>query len=210
MINLNVPYLSDAYIASVACSFLKKNDLASIPINIEYIIEFKHGMDIVPLPGLQSWFDIEGFSTSDFSTIYTDQFVYEQRPYRYRYTLAHELGHKVLHQEYLSKLKFSSISEWVNVVDQLDPADHSKMEYQAYTFAGLVLVPPELLRAEFTNQLSLHAHQITQARSKGINRDDYVDTVVSEIAYGLSPTFEVSTGVLSRRIKFESLDQEIP
>jgi len=111
MINLNVPYLSDAYIASVACSFLKENSLASIPINIEHVIESNYRMDIVPLPGLQKVFDIEGFSTSDFSAIYVDQSVYEQKYYRYRFTLAHELGHKVMHQEYLSRLKFSSIAE---------------------------------------------------------------------------------------------------
>lgn len=209
MINLNVSYLSDAYIASVACSFLKENDLASIPVNIEHVIESNCRMDIVPLPGLQRVFDIEGLSTPDFSTIYVDQFVYEQRYYRYRFTLAHELGHKVLHQKYLSKLKFSSIAEWKNTLDQINPSDHSKMEYQGYAFAGLVLVPLEFLRTEFKEQLRLLKPQIEQAQSNGLSRDDYVRTVLDEIAYGLSPRFEVSTDVLSRRIEFESLEQSI-
>lgn len=209
MINLNVPYLSDAYIASVACSFLKENSLASIPINIERVIESNYRMDIVPLPGLQNAFDVVGFSSSDCTVIYVDDFVYKQRYFRYRFTLAHELGHKVIHHKYLSKLKFSSIAEWTKVIDQLDPWDYEKMEYQAYTFAGLVLVPPEFLKTEFNKQLHILEPQIEQAQSKGINRDDYVHTVLDGIAYGLSPIFKVSTDVLSRRIGFECLEQEI-
>lgn len=209
MINLNVPYLNDAYIASVAGSFLKQNHVISIPVNIEYVIESNYRMDIVPLPSLKMAFDVDGFSTSDFNAICVDQFVYEQRYHRFRFTLAHELGHKVLHQEYLSKLKFSSIAEWKNVVDQLDPSDHSKMEYQAYMFAGLVLVPAEFLRVEFKEQLRLLESQIEQARSIGLSRDDYVHTVLYEIANGLSPKFEVSRDVLSKRIKFESLEKSI-
>ena len=208
MIKLNVPYLNNEYIASVADSFLKNNQLISIPINIEYIIESNYRMDIIPIPSLKMVFDIDGFSTSDFNEIYVDQFVYEQRYHRFRFTLAHELGHKVMHQEYLSKLKFSSIAEWKNVVDQLDPSDYSKMEYQAYMFAGMVLVPAELLRVEFKEQLRLLETQIEQARSNGLSRDDYIPTVLNEIAYGLSSRFEVSIEVLSRRREFECLKQE--
>lgn len=207
MINLNVPFLSDAYIASVADSFLKQNHLISIPINIEYIIESNYRMDIVPIPSLKTAFDIEGCSAFDFTAIYVDQYVYEQRYNRYRFTLAHELAHKIMHHEYYNKLKFSSISDWASLVEQIDENDRSKMEYQAYMFAGLVLVPPEFLRIEFDKQLRLFESQIEQARSNGLSRDDYVPTVLDGIAYGLSPRFKVSTGVLSRRIKNESLEQ---
>jgi hypothetical protein len=209
MINLNVPYLKDSYIASVADFFLKQNHVISIPVNIEYVIESNYRMDIVPLPSLKMAFDIDGFSTSDFNAICVDQFVYEQRYHRFRFTLAHELGHRVLHQEYLSKHKFSSIAEWKNVVDQLNPSDHSKMEYQSNVFAGQVLVPKEFLRVEFKEQLRILEPQIEQARSSGLSRDDYVHTVLYEIANGLSPKFDVSVDVLTRRIEFESLEQEI-
>ena len=52
MIKLNVPYLKDSDIASVADSFLKQNHVISIPVNIEYVIESRYRMDIVPTPGL--------------------------------------------------------------------------------------------------------------------------------------------------------------
>ena len=83
------------------------------------------------------------------------------------------------------------------------------MEYQAYAFAGQILVPIEFLRIEFKTQLSLLNGQLEEARRQGLERDDYVHTVLDEIAYSLSPRFEVSSNVLSRRIKFESFEQEI-
>ena len=209
MINLNVPFLKNEYIASVADSFLKQNQLISIPINIEYVIDPKLRIDIVPTPGLQDLADTDGYCSSDCTAIYVDEFVYKKRYFRYRFTLAHELGHIVLHKLYFSKLKFSSVSEWANVADQIDPWDYSKMEYQAYMFAGMVLVPAEFLRVEFKDQLRLLEPQIEQARSDCLSRDDYVPTVLNEIAYGLSPRFEVSKEVLSKRIKFECLEQEI-
>jgi hypothetical protein len=111
MINLNVQYLSNAYIASAADSFLKENRLSSIPVDIERVIEFNYRMDIIPVPNLQTAYDIEGCSAYDFTAIYVDQYVYERIYNRYRFTLAHELGHKILHREYYSKLGFSRISE---------------------------------------------------------------------------------------------------
>ncbi|MHC4533961.1 MAG: ImmA/IrrE family metallo-endopeptidase [Planctomycetota bacterium] len=209
MIQLNVPYLKDSDIASVADSFLKQNHVISIPVNIEYVIESSYRMDIVPTPGLLDLADTDGYSSADCTAIYVDEFVYNKRYFRYRFTLAHELGHIILHKIYFDKLKFSTVSEWKNVVDQLDPSDYSKMEYQAYMFAGMALVPAELLRVEFKEQLRFLDTQIEQARSKGLSREDYVPTVLNEIAYGLSSRFEVSIEVLSRRIKFECLEQEI-
>lgn len=209
MINLNIQYLSNAYIASVADSFLKQNRVTSIPVDIERVIEFNYRIDIIPVPSLQAAFDIEGCSAFDFSAIFVDQYVYEQRYNRYRFTLAHELAHKVLHQEYYKKLAFSSISEWANVVEHIDENDRSKMEYQAYAFAGLILVPPKFLRTEFEEQLCLFKPQIEQAQSNDHGRDDYLNTIADGIAYILSPKFQVSASVLSRRIKNDCLEQEI-
>ena len=83
------------------------------------------------------------------------------------------------------------------------------MEYQAYTFAGMVLVPAQFLRTTFNEQLRLYESQIEQAKSNGLSRGDYVHTVLDKMVYDLSPKFEVSMNVLFRRIEFESLEKEI-
>ena len=209
MINLNVKYLSNAYIASVADSFLNENRLSSIPVDIERVIEFNYRMDIIPIPSLQMAYDIEGCSAYDFTAIYVDQYVYERIYNRYRFTLAHELGHKILHREYYNKLSFSRISDWANIVEQIDENDRSKMEYQAYMFAGMILVPKEILRVEFNKQLPLIQSHIEQAQLNGISREDYLPIMTDAIANKLSPKFEASRSVLNKRIVFERLQEEI-
>jgi Zn-dependent peptidase ImmA (M78 family) len=166
-------------------------------------------MDIIPIPSLQTAYDIEGCSAYDFTAIYVDQYVYERVYNRYRFTLAHELGHKILHQEYYNKLNFSRISEWANIVEQMDEGDRSSMEYQANMFAGMVLVPKEILRVEFNEQLQLIQSYLEKARSNGMSREDYLPIMTDAIANGLSPKFEVSRDVLRIRIEFERLEQEV-
>lgn len=69
-----------------------------IPVPIEQIIEFRFGIDIVPMPGLSN-FDTVAYISHDLTEIRVDDFVYHHRPNRYRFSLAHELGHRVLHAD---------------------------------------------------------------------------------------------------------------
>jgi hypothetical protein len=209
MINLNVKFLTDDYIASVAESFLKKNSLTSIPVNIEGVIEFNYRMDIVPTPGLLGLLDTDGYCSPDCTAIYVDQYVYERIYNRYRFTLAHELGHRVLHKHYFSELVFDSYSEWLKVMDQIDSWDYKKMEYQANMFAGMVLVPKEILRVEFNKQLQLIQSHLEQAKLNGISREDFLPFMTDAIANVLSRKFEVSGECLRIRIVFERLQEEI-
>ena len=209
MVNLNVKFLSHDYLASVAESFLKDNSLTSIPVNIERVIEVKYQMDIIPIPGLLGLLDTDGYCSHDCTAIYVDQYVYERIYNRYRFTLAHELGHRVLHKRYFSELVFDSSSDWLEVMNNIDSWDYKRMEYQANMFAGMILVPKEILRAEFNKELPLIQSHIEQAQLNGIKIEDYLPFMTYAIANILSPKFEVSRKVLTIRIEFERLQEEI-
>src|SRR3989304_6797469 len=105
-------HLTYSQIATESLNFLYQNKATSIPIQIENIIDLNYNIDIIPTPGLQNLYQVDGFISSDYSCIYIDNFVYENRYYRYRFTLAHEIGHLILHQKYLSQCQFNSIDEW--------------------------------------------------------------------------------------------------
>jgi hypothetical protein len=211
MSSLGVRYLDYAEIASVAASFLRDKQLALIPIDIEGVIESAYRTDIVPLPSLQIAFSIEGFSTPDFSAIYVDDYVWRSSENRYRFTLAHELGHHLMHSKYLNMLGgYVSVKQWAQVVEQIDPKDHGKMEFQANSFAGLLLVPPNHLKTEFAAGLQSLDSELDQARENGLKRRDYVQYVSEQLAYNLSPRFQVSADVITRRIQYDCLDKLIP
>jgi len=76
---------------------MRLNPTRVIPVPIEEIAEFKLGVNIIPIPNLQKTFEVEGFISSDLQNIYVDQFILYERPTRYRFTLAHEIGHIFLH-----------------------------------------------------------------------------------------------------------------
>ena len=95
--DLNIPWLSPREIRSKAGGFLEQtHPTGAIPVPIEIMVE-RLGVDIVPLPELQANYDIDGTISSDATALYVDEWVSQHRANRYRFTLAHEIGHVVLH-----------------------------------------------------------------------------------------------------------------
>lgn len=210
MINLDVDFLQYSTIAEFAEKFLKSHNINTLPVPIEEVIDVEYGIDIIPTPGLLSLHSIDGFITHDFSRIYIDQFVQEQRPYRYRFTLAHEIGHYIMHKDYLDMVSLGSIDEWRQFIEEINPDDHSKMEYQGYSFAGLVLVPPNELAIQFNTFLPEVEPLIAEAKSEGISRDNYLEYAKDKLAALMAPVFQVSTDVIIRRIDFDRLSTRFP
>ena len=211
MTQLNVDFLSYKKIASEASRFLLTFGHGdTIPVPIEEIVEFDLKVDIVPVPGLQNVYDIEGATSSDLSTIYVDDFVYGNRPTRYRFTLAHEAGHIFLHGDYFRQFNFDSIDRWKEFESQLDPGDHSKLEFQGYAFGGLVLVPPNHLKSAFEEKITEIHPLIDKAKEIGLQKEAYLDAAIDRMASIIAPIFDVSTGVMVRRIGYDKLEGLIP
>ena len=150
---LRVEYLPYDQIARAAEDFMEERSITEVPIDIEKIIEYDLGFNIITIPGLFKNFDIDGFITGDFSAIYVDESLYTNRLNRYRFTLAHELGHYILHKEILGQVPITSISEWKKYQANLSPNDRSTIEFQGYAFGGLLLVPRHHLRKHFDANL---------------------------------------------------------
>jgi hypothetical protein len=211
MINLDCPYLPYSRIAEKAHAFLNQHNAdLDIPVDIEKIIEYDLGLDIVPIPNLLRDFDIDGFTARNFSAIYVDDYVYSNREYRYRFTLAHEVGHLVLHKNILQKHAVSSVTDWIAFIDEVNPANYSTIETQGYIFGGLALVPPQHLKLHFKKHLSKIIPQVEQAKTNDLAREDYLGYAIDNISVILSPYFKTSTDVIERRIKFDKLENQIP
>lgn len=152
---LRAPYLSRDELRHRADQFLKSHNAdGRIPVPIEHIIEFRFGLDIVPVPGLQSSFDVDAYLTKDMSEIRIDQYVYDNRINRYRFSLAHELAHRILHSDLWRELDFDDIVSWKSVMaDSIPDRDYGYIEYHANCFAGLILVPVLELAEYFSNAL---------------------------------------------------------
>lgn len=97
---------------------------------------------------LLSRFGIDAFSTSDFKEIYIDSKQFFEIENRARFTLAHELGHYVLHHDFIkNSQKFKNINQWIKFV--LEDVKREPLETQANIFAGFLLMPTRDLAREF-------------------------------------------------------------
>jgi Zn-dependent peptidase ImmA (M78 family) len=144
-----LPFYDYAYIRQFADGFLSKyNPTEKIPIDIDFIAESELGLNIIPIPNLPEAIDGGGF-LSDLKDIYVDDYVFNNNEGRYRFTIAHEIGHLLLHKEYYQELNISSIEDYQNYQATVDPTDLSFLENHANNFAGLVLVPEESLQAAY-------------------------------------------------------------
>lgn len=199
MPSIDVSFLPFEKINCYAQDFLNQyNPNKTIPVPIDEIIEFQLGIDIAPFPQLQPVFDTDGFLSNDCSCIYVDEFVYKNRAYRYRYTLAHEIGHFIMHRENLHRFRPKSIKDYKDFYMSIDEKDYSWIETQAYIFGGLCLVPRGNLLLEYNKQISLFQSKIDSVK-KDVPGDLLKDYVVNAVSTNLSNVFDVSTDVLNRR-----------
>ena len=116
-------------------------------------------MDIIPVRGLKQGYtsaglEIDAFLSSDLNSITVDQNLDENR---YRFALAHELAHRLLHDEIYKKYNFGNIDEWLSVITDIQRSpyqkrERDKAEWQADELAGLILVPKTILVEEYTTE----------------------------------------------------------
>jgi hypothetical protein len=182
-------------VGSAAGRFLRKfNPSGEIPVPIEHIVDNHFRIDVVPFPGLEDNFHTVGFTTSDLSAIYVDDHVYRMQPQRYRFTLAHEIGHVVLHGELYEKLGWRTVHEWKEALTEIPDDQFSWMETHANTFAGIALVPAGDLEEELGKCKARIAKSVPGAKRMPDLFDKYVLVC-------LAKKFDVSEDVIRKRIE---------
>ena len=181
-------------------AFLRRHHPSrELPVPIEGIVEFGLGLDIVPVPGLQSSFDVVAYITHDRKEIRVDQYVLESRENRYRFSLAHEVGHLVLHPELFEHLHFDNIAAWkAAITDSIPEKEYRILEWQANCFAGLVLVP----QAELANAFGAWREKLANV---GLNLDEQGDGVWDALEDHIGREFVVSADVIHKRLEFDGL-----
>lgn len=125
--------------------FWKEN---KVPVNIDKIIEFSFNIEVRPVNGLKSQLDIEGMLSKDLTVIFVDSGMFHDSRFesRLRFTLAHELGHLILHKEFYLDAEFKSPEEWIELMNSIEPNDLSWYETHANEFAGRLLVSNKICK----------------------------------------------------------------
>jgi len=145
-----IPYLHPEASRKQADAFLEEHNPGGVlPLPIEDIIEFRLGINIVPIHGLQDRIDTVGFITSDLQEIDVDLEVAERFPSRFRWTLTHEVGHLLLHRHVYDGQQFRTADEWKRWTRSIPDRIYRRFEAQANTVAAQILIPATVLTDHF-------------------------------------------------------------
>lgn len=175
----------------------------TIPIDIELVVEATIGIRIIPVESLQKGCDMEGFISKDFKSIYVDEGLYLDNRYykRVRFTIAHEIGHLVLHRSNIDSVRFESENEWKRFRLDIQDEPLTWFESQASEFAGRLLVPVDQLAVAFKEARNETLKKNTRWDAPKIDDEEMVSLTAQVIA----PKFGVSVEVIEKRLRKENI-----
>jgi hypothetical protein len=195
--DLLIPFIKDIEIWRKADRVRESTVGNCLPVNIDLIIEKYHGMQIVPVPGLKKLTGTEALILSSLDEIDYDS---NLPAVRIRFSLAHELGHKILHGRLIESIKPPSFEEWEKLQEETPEVTRNRAEYQAYEFAGRLLVPKE----DLINEVKALSPLIKKAKAQAPDLSG--DELNEFIAGRICRKFEVSDQVISKRLQKEKIN----
>jgi len=174
---------------------------ATLPVPVLDLAEFDLGLELLPKARLKQAGDIETLLLGDLRTVVVDRdaFMDPRAENRLRFSVAHELGHLILHPDVYGKLQHKSFEEWMEFLTAIPEAEYNWLESHAYEFAGRLLVPPEALREALRDAVTL-------AEKAGFTEWDATgETALAFVANHICRRFGVSSEVIARRLRIEQL-----
>jgi hypothetical protein len=170
----NFPKLYAEDIYEKVKEFVSELQGYDVPVDIEAIIE-SLDIEIIPVASLLSEHGIEATTNGRFNKIFIDygRYLSDKHYRRARFSLAHELGHILLHREFLDSNPYETLEEWLQILLKESDREYGILEFQANIFAGAILVPEA---------------QLLEAVAEGKKRIE------------IARLFEVSEDVIKRRI----------
>lgn len=196
------PFISLDQVRSQADAFRSKYaSTGSVPVEIQGIIEFDLDLEIRPVHGLRESADIDALLLGTLRTIVVDSKMYmdDRMENRLRFSLAHEVGHIVLHRDVYEKISHESVGAWLDFFRTVPDDEYTWIEQHAYEFAGRLLVPPALLKAEYDGQKS-------RAEAMGFTKwDESGETTLEYVSDDIARKFGVSSQVISKRLLKEKI-----
>lgn len=190
---MNPSAINLSYVEKSANDFLKEyHPSLSLPIPIEDIAELQLGISLLPIKGIKNLLGVDSFIQSDFKQIVIDEYSFNTLVERTRFSIAHEIGHMILHKKWYEEKGPKNIDEYLKYHIEQDDKEYKYQEIQASTFAGLLLVPTELLVKEVEKKIGR------------LPDKEALDTIAPFLV-DLPGIFQVSDAVILRRLQKEQL-----
>ena len=177
--------------------------LQSLPVDVFSLAELHLKLDVIPFDDLFAKYDADAAITQDFTGLYVDAEAYvfwEKGPVwkqnRLRFSVAHELGHFVLHRELAAKLKFQTLEDFVFWTRSHGGQKYA-VEQAANEFAGRLLAPMERLQQLFDEFAAEFDIKLPRWRS--------IEGMRASFSEMVAPRFGVNGQVIEVRLDREGI-----
>ena len=113
-----------------------------LPVKVLDLAEFDLGLDFIPADGRREQLDIEALLMGDLRSILVDRraFMNPRLEYRLRSSVAHEIGHLILHRDIYGGLRHATAAERFDYISAIPEVEYGWVEWQAYEFACGLLI----------------------------------------------------------------------
>jgi hypothetical protein len=199
--NFKAPFISQPQCWAAAEAFREQYwPSGDIPVDVLAVAEFDLDLEIRTITGLKEDADVDALLLGDWKTLIVDQQQYLDNRFinQLRFSIAHELGHFVLHKALFETIPRGTADEWIAFMLEMPEKEYGLLEYHANEFAGRLLVPVIELKDKFNEVL-------LEVEHKGIARHKLTDYHLSYLRIPLSKHFAVSEEVIERRLTKEKL-----
>lgn len=199
--SFKAPYISQSQCWKAAdqfrCEYWPSGE---IPVDVMEIAEFDLDLEIRPITGLKEDADVDALLLGNWTTLLVDQRQYMDERYvnRLKFSVAHELGHFVLHHEVFKSIPRETAEQWIAFMQGMPDDQYGFLEFHAYEFAGRLLVPQDKLAEQFEAVIS-------QVEANGLQRKSLTEAHLSYLCKPLEDAFKVSQQVIEKRLQREKL-----
>lgn len=191
MNKIDIPFYDRPTLERIAKAFLIAYNIPSkSEVDIELIIEDQLGWRIVALEGLMENYKIEAY-VSKGNTLYIDPYLIDWQERRYRFTLAEEVSHFLIHKDIYKDCK--NLEEHLERHEQITSEEYWRMERNAKYLASAILMPSDTFEKE-----SIALYEKIDRKKYKTNQD-----LLYKITLDLSNIFNVSD--MTSKIRFKNL-----
>lgn len=202
-----LPFRRPPEIEKIADSLRAELGVKTIPVDIEHILEIQMGIRLIPVPGFRYNYDVEAFISTNWKEIHVDKEAYDSDGYRGRlnFTLAHELGHLILHKDAFEAIGITTIQDFYSLQEAKDePGNwfHRRAEVQADIFASKFLIPSDKLSESRTRVIKENEKELIAAKID-LKDSEILDPYLASV---LAEEFQVSEGAMLVALNHKALD----
>ena len=200
---LKIDYLREEDIEAKALSLHEGKSCSDFPFNVEVFLTKEYGYFIQPSSNLESGCQIDTAMIACRKLLRVDQRIYDKQYERARFSMAHELGHLVLHEKIISKIvaalkEAKKTDDYKSIVRILPDKSYRRAEWQAQFFAGCVLAPQRILKEKMTD--------LIETRKASVQTDSLGDFDRNIILNDLAKYFQMTITAMSTRIEVAKLE----